>query len=212
MNRSRTRKASTPDQPTDGKRPYRMQRRAETQEETRQRILEATIALHEELGPRATSISAIAERAGVQRLTVYRHFPDDEAVFQACTSEWGRRNPPPDPSAWQGFEQPAERIRAALQAFHRYYAGTRRMWSVGYREAPDVPAIQPAINEFDQLLDGIAASLAPGRRGSKAHARALATIRHALAFQTWESLRGQGLGEGEVLDLVMSWMNLGVRG
>lgn len=189
-----------------------MQRRAESQDQTRQRILEATIALHEELGPRATSISAIAERAGVQRLTVYRHFPNDEAVFEACTGEWGRRNPPPEPALWEGIDEPAKRIHAALQAFYRYYAGTRRMWSVGYREAPDVPAIQPAINAFNQLLDDVAASLAPGRRGSRAHARALATLRHALAFQTWESLRGQGLDEDAMLELVVSWLGFRGRG
>ena len=78
--------------------------------------------LHEELGPRATTISAIAEEAGVQRLTVYRHFPDETAVFQACTAHWLGLNPPPDPSGWAAIEDPLERLKAALTAFYRYYA------------------------------------------------------------------------------------------
>lgn len=186
-----------------------MGRRAESQEETRQRIVDATVSLHEEIGLRATTICAIAERAGVQRLTVYRHFPDDKAVFQACASEWGRRNPPPDPAGWETIGEPGRRIQAALRAFYGYYAGTFRMWSVAYREGPSVPPVQPTLREYGELLDRTAASLAPGRRGSKAHARALATIRHALAFQTWESLRGQGLDDEAMLALVMSWLDLG---
>lgn len=188
------------------KRPYRMRRRAESQDQTRQRIVDAIIELHEELGPRASSISAIAERAGVQRLTVYRHFPDDEAVLNACTSEWGRRNPPPDPGVWADMADPAKRVRAALAAFFRYYAGTWRMWSVGHREAPDVPALQPVLAGFGQMLDGIAASLAPGRRGSKAHMRAVATLRHVLAFPTWENLQAQGLDDDEKVALAEAWL------
>lgn len=189
------------------KRPYRMRRRAEAQEETRQRIVEATIALHEELGPRATSISAIAERAGVQRLTVYRHFPDEEAVLRACTGEWGRRNPPPGPEAWRHESDPPQRALAAVEAFHRYYRRTWRMWSVGHREAPDVPPLQPVLAEFGRLLDGLADELAWGRRGSKSREGVRATLRHALAFPTWESLEAQGLDDPRKRALVQAWLS-----
>src|SRR5689334_9601108 len=94
---------------SDQKRPYRMQRRAELEEQTRLRITESTVELHEELGPARTSISAIAERAGVRRSTVYRHFPDEEALFAACSSHWRTANPPPDPGAWAAIDDPAER-------------------------------------------------------------------------------------------------------
>src|ERR1051326_6037138 len=99
---------------SDQKRTYRMRRRAELEELTRRRITETTVALHEEVGPARTSISAIAERAGVRRSTVYRHFPDEEALFAACSSHWRAANPPPDPSAWAAIEDPAERTRTAL--------------------------------------------------------------------------------------------------
>ena len=82
---------------SDQRRPYRMKRRAELEEQTRLRITESAVALHEELGPAHTSISAIAERAGVRRSTVYRHFPDEEALFDACSSHFRAANPSPDP-------------------------------------------------------------------------------------------------------------------
>src|SRR5919109_3159639 len=91
---------------SDQKRPYRMSRRAELEEQTRRRITESTVALHEELGPARTSISAIAERAGVRRSTVYRHFPDEEALFAACSSHWRAANPPPDLNAWVQIDDP----------------------------------------------------------------------------------------------------------
>ena len=91
------------------KRPYRMTRRAELEEETRRRITESTVELHEELGPARTSISAVAERAGVRRSTVYRHFPDEAALFAACSSHWRAANPPPDPRAWAAIADPAVR-------------------------------------------------------------------------------------------------------
>ena len=89
---------------SDQKRPYRMKRRAELEEETRRRITESAVALHEELGPAQTSISAIADRAGVRRSTVYRHFRDEEELFDACSSHWRSENPPPDVGAWAAID------------------------------------------------------------------------------------------------------------
>src|SRR5512133_2458195 len=97
---------------SDQKRPYRMSRRAELEELTRRRITESAVELHEELGPARTSIAAIAERAGVRRSTVYRHFPTEEALFAACSSHWRAANPAPDPTAWTMVADPAERTRA----------------------------------------------------------------------------------------------------
>src|SRR6185312_8925397 len=94
-------------------RKYQKKLRAEQQEETRQRIVEAMVALHREVGPARTTISAIAERAGVERLTVYRHFPDERSMFEACTSHYATVVPQPDPARWEGVEEPAERLRSA---------------------------------------------------------------------------------------------------
>ena len=97
-----------------GKRPYRKRRRAELEDETRLRITEAAVALHGSVGPARTTVSAVAERAGVQRATVYRHFPDERSMFAACSAHWIAANPLPDLGAWARIADPGERLRTAL--------------------------------------------------------------------------------------------------
>ena len=109
-----------------GARRYRLGERARQQEETRRRIVEATAELHAEVGPAATTISAIAERAGVQRLTVYRHFPEERQLFEACSALSEERHPSPDPAHWTDVADPRERTEAALGALYAYYAGDAR--------------------------------------------------------------------------------------
>jgi AcrR family transcriptional regulator len=91
-----------------------MRRRAERADQARQRIVEATVAMHGSVGPAATTIAAIAEKAGVTRLTVYRHFPDDDALFGACSTHWIAQQQLPDPGAWSQIGDPAARLRAGL--------------------------------------------------------------------------------------------------
>src|SRR5829696_6193269 len=109
------------------KRPYRKKRRAELEAETRRRITESAVELHGTVGPSHTSMSAVAERAGVRRSTLYRHFPDEAALFEACSAHWAAGNPPPDISAWAAIEDPDERLRVALAEFYAYYRRTERM-------------------------------------------------------------------------------------
>lgn len=191
---------------SEPKRPYRMRQRAASQEETRQKIVEATMQLHEELGPRNTSISAIAERAGVQRLTVYRHFPDETAVFQACTSHWLERNPPPDPAAWATEQDPVGRFRKALRAFYAYYARTQKMWTAAFRDVEEVAALQRPMNDVAAFLARVASDLIAAFGKVPDKARLAATIRHALHFQTWSELEAQGLGNARKVELVSSWL------
>jgi len=194
------------------KRAYRLSARAESQAETRLRIVEAAVALHEKLGPAHTPMSAIAERAGVQRLTLYRHFPDEAAMFAACTAHWGARHPFPEASLWDGIKDPAARTKAALAAHYDYYAGTRGMWTVAYRDAALVKPIQPVLAHVDAHLAELAESLAAafGRKGAVQRNLA-ATLRHALCFSSWVSLEARGLADnGSKVALVLQWLD-GVR-
>jgi AcrR family transcriptional regulator len=183
------------------KRRYTLKERARAREETRRRIVEATMALHEELGPRATTISAIAERAGVQRLTVYRHFPDETAVFQACTSHWLELNPPPSPKLRDGMTGTAA-IAAALDAFNPYYARTRRMWSASHRDVEHVPALQEPMRQYRGYVEGLADALAAGRAPL-----VRVTVAHLLAFPTWESLEAAGLDDAAKTRLGLAWID-----
>jgi AcrR family transcriptional regulator len=189
---------------SDQKRPYRMKRRAELEEQTRRRITESAVALHEQLGPARTSISAIAEHAGVRRSTVYRHFPDEEALFAACSSHWRAANPPPGPTAWAAIEDPAERLETALRELYAFYGSTEGMYTSLLRDEPLVPVVHQRLGEFYGYLRAIQDILMEGRR-LRGHAapRTRAAIGHALAFPTWRSLtREQGLADGSAVALM----------
>ncbi len=189
---------------SDQTRPYRMTRRAELEEQTRRRITESTVALHEEVGPARTSISAVAERAGVRRSTVYRHFPDDESLFAACSSHWRAANPAPDPRAWAEIEDPRERTETALRALYAFYGRTEEMYASLLRDEPVVPILQRLLADFYGYLRAIEDILMAGRglRGRAAR-RTRAALGHALAFPTWRSLaREQGLDDADAVALM----------
>jgi AcrR family transcriptional regulator len=194
------------------KRKYTLGKRAELQDETRQRIVEATMALHEELGPARTTISAIAERAGVQRLTVYRHFPDDEALFGACTSTWIARHPPPPPPEPDARARPEAFTARALQALYAYYRGAQGMLEVSRRDADLVPAIQPVIaarlRELDAYRDALVAAWAApaGRRNALR-----ATLGLAVQFEAWQAMERQGLSDAAMAALAARWAAAAAR-
>jgi len=189
---------------SDQKRQYRMTRRAELEEQTRQRITESAVALHEELGPAQTSISAIAERAGVRRSTIYRHFPDDDALFAACSSHWRAANPAPDPQTWMSIQDATERTRTALRALYAFYESTEAMYVSLLRDEPLVPAVQRRLRDFYGYLGFIQDDLTTARRLRGRRARYTgAAIGHALAFPTWRSLaREQGLRNDDAVELM----------
>jgi AcrR family transcriptional regulator len=186
------------------KRKYQQNQRALQQQETRERIVDAAVALHEEIGPVATTISALADRAGVQRLTVYRHFPSDEALFGACSSKWFGQHPPPDTSAIASGE-PRQRTRDVLLALYRYYEGTQKMWMSVYRDAARAPAVADALGGFEQYLASVQTQLLADWSPRRAKPLRV-TLAHALRFSTWQSLTRQGLGSPAIADLVSSWV------
>ena len=184
-------------------RPYTKTRRAELEQQTRERITEAAVELHGSLGPARTTISAIAERADVQRATVYRHFPDEEALFASCSAHWVAQNEPPDLAGWAAIRDPAARLAVALTELYAWYARTQRMLELLIRDLPLVPALQTQFR-LPGYLDAAADVLLAGRpeRGA-ARWRARAALGHAVAFETWLSLvRQQGLTGAEAIRLM----------
>jgi AcrR family transcriptional regulator len=189
---------------TDQPRPYRMQRRAESQQETRQRITESAVALHASVGPSRTSISAVAAHAGVRRSTVYRHFADEAALFDACAAHWAAGNPPPQLDSWSRIESPSERLTLALRELYAYYRRTEPMLDNLYRDAATAPLVEERFAAFRGYFDAARDTLMAGRqlRGT-ARRRMLAALGHATSFSTWKSLvREQGLTESEAATLM----------
>jgi len=187
-------------------RKYQKKRRAEQESETRQRIVEAMVDLHREVGPARTTISAIAERAGVERLTVYRHFPDERSMFEACTTHYATVVPGPDAAKWEDIEKPAERLRAALLAFYDYYRRAEDVLTHAVRDVPQLPALAAVLSPWREFVHRVREGLLEGwdvQPASKA--RLAAAVSHALQFETWQSLaRREGLQDREAAELMVT--------
>jgi AcrR family transcriptional regulator len=181
-----------------------MQRRAESQQQTRRRITESAVALHSTVGPSRTSISAVAAHAGVRRSTVYRHFPDEAALFDACTAHWAAANPPPDLALWSALKDPDERLRLALEELYTFYGRTEPMLDNLFRDEKTMPVVEERFAAFRDYLAAALDTLIAGRhlRGAaRRHTRA--ALGHAIAFSTWKSLvREHGLNNTDAATLV----------
>jgi AcrR family transcriptional regulator len=187
------------------RRSYEKRARAAQEEATRLRVIEAAMELHGTVGPARTTISAIAERAGVRRTTVYRHFPDERALFLGCSGVWRERHPVPDPATWSAIADPAARVEAALGALYAWYEGAEPMLSALLRDIEAMPIIAELQATRQAYLAGVEDGLASGWgvRG-KAARRLSATIGVALDFFTWRTLDGRGLGHGEAVAVMSS--------
>jgi AcrR family transcriptional regulator len=170
-----------------------MRKRAEQVDQTHQRIVQAAVHLHGTVGPAATTIAGIAEHAGVTRLTVYRHFPDEEALYLACSSHWMAQQVPPDPDAWAQVADPAHRLRAGLADLYRYYRQGQALLTRTYRDKAALPeSLQRAAEGIDRhyrdvLLEPFAGTCTRAQRR-----RLRAVLDHAVSFWTWRSLCLQG--------------------
>jgi AcrR family transcriptional regulator len=186
---------------------YELKERARAQQETRQRIVDATVALHREVGPARTTVAEIARRAGVGRVTVYNHFPDETALLGACSAQWVAANPPPDPAGWAAIENPAKRLRRALAELYSYYRANDAMLANITRDAPLVPALAEVLGAAgaadheramrEALLSGRTLNGGRGRRTR-------AAVGLAVSFSTWHRLtRDEGLEDSDAVKLMV---------
>lgn len=186
------------------KRKYEKKQRAEAEAQTRLRITESAVELHGTLGPAQTTMSAVAEHAGVRRSTLYRHFPDEVALFGACSAHWAAENPPPDITRWEQIEDPAERLAVALGEMYAYYRRAGGMIDKLLRDEGAVPVVAEKFAPYHQFMAIAADILARGRglRGNAAK-RTRAAIGHALTFRTWQDLtEAQGLDNDQAADVM----------
>jgi AcrR family transcriptional regulator len=180
-----------------------MRKRADQVEQTRRRIIDAAVHLHGTVGPAASTIAGIAEQAGVTRLTVYRHFADEQALFEACSAHWLSQQVPPDPAVWQRHADPEQRLRAGLADLYRFYRAGEPMLARIDRDHEHLPA------QFQQqLAAGNAAMrevLVAPLAGAWDERRLRALIGHAMAFSTWRSLcLDQQLPDSEAVEAMVA--------
>jgi AcrR family transcriptional regulator len=187
-------------------RSYQLKRRAERQEETRQRIVEATVALHEAGGGAAATISAIAARAGVERHTVYRHFPDELSLLTACTTHYSALHPLPDPAPWAEIADLETRVRTGLIAIYCYHRETEQLSTSLMRDLHDpspvmLKVLVPYFAYWRHVQDVLAAGW---EAEGKSDALVPAAVGHAISFATWKSLvREQGLDDAQAIELMV---------
>jgi len=188
------------------KRKYDMKKRAERHRETRRRIVEATVELHRTRGPANTTISEIAQRAGVNRLTVYNHFPDITDLLKACSRSWTERHPAPDPAPWAQISDPQQRLRKALTELYSFYALTEPMRANVLRDAQTMPELAALLEgSVVPYLAAVRDLLAEGWevRGKEGR-RLRATLKLAIDFHTWRSLeRGSDLSRKEAVEIMV---------
>lgn len=188
------------------RRKYELKRRAERQDETRRRIVEAAIELHSTVGPANTTVSAVAERAGVQRHTYYRHFPDERSLGLACSRLAMERDPPPDPDSWREIADPLARLHLALTELYDYFARNERLLANVLRDAEVHPLTAEIISlrmgpYQAAMREALAEALARGNHS----ARLLAALDLALDFHTWRTLvRRGGLSRDEAVETMVS--------
>lgn len=194
-----------------GKRRYELRKRAERLEETRRRITEATVELHLAVGPAATRISEVARRAGVQRATVYNHFPDDASLFAACSVHWRALHPGPDPGGWASIDDSGARLRTGLGELYAWYRKTEPMTGNVLRDSTHLPALREVVESgLGRYLEIVCATLAaPFRVRGRRRARVEAAVRAATDFHTWRSLAT--LGDAEAADLAAGLIELAAR-
>lgn len=196
------------------KRTYELKRRAERMAETRQRIIAATVELHGTIGPARTTIAAVAKRAGVERPTVYSHFPDQGSLFRACSGYVLATDPPPDPSRWKRMADPELRLETALRELYAYYARNHGLLANIVRDASLMPIVRevsaPWLRAADEMREALVVGWnTRGRRGRCV----LAVLGHALDFSTWESLVGrQELSEREAVDVMAELVSRAATG
>ena len=180
---------------------YELKRRAESQQETRERIIEAAIELHQTLGPRATTIADIARRAGVGRVTVYRHFEDEVALGRACSGAYNARNPLPDAERWRAIRDPSARLRTALRESYAYHRRTEAMSTRVLADGRDHEIMEPYRAYWAHAVELVMT----GRRArGRARLQLRAAIGLALSFDTWRTLaRDHKLTDEEAVEIAM---------
>lgn len=188
------------------KRKYRQKKRAEDTARTRRKITEAAVDLHGTIGPARTTTSAVADRAGVQRHTVYRHFPTDADLFRACSGHFFEINPWPDPRPWRKISDPKRRLETALAELYAYYERTEPMFSNVLRDADLVEPLRPTLVPMQAILaeTNDVLMVGWGARGRRKNVLS-AAINHAIDFHTWRSLTdGTKVTRAEAIELAIA--------
>jgi AcrR family transcriptional regulator len=194
------------------KRRYELKKRADEMAKTHARITEAAIDLHGTVGPSRTTLSAVAKRAGVERRTLYRHFPTEADLFAACSAHYFSANPWPDLAGWRAIRDPQQRLERALDELYAYYERTEPMLRNVLRDAELGDFARDAVAPLQVYLDEAVEVLVSGRQARGRRRELLrGALRHAVAFSTWASLSGNGIERSDAVKLLSAMVEASGR-
>ena len=193
---------------------YNLKARAERQQQTRQRIVETAVELHRAYGPAQTTITDIAKRAGVERQTVYNHFPDELSLLKACSAHNRSLNPLPDPEPWRLITDPQSRLRQALAEVYAYYRRNEQILANVARDAQANPnvrkVLEPRVKHQERMRDVLAAGWEHG--DGQPHKLLYGALWVSLEFQTWHTLvRQQAFEDEEGVELMVGMVQCLMR-
>lgn len=188
---------------------YTLKKRAEQQAETRQRIVEAAVELHGSVGPALTTISMVADRAGVQRHTVYAHFPDERSLFAACSGLFEERNPLPDAAAWRDIADRSERLVAGLGEIYGWFERNAALLALVLRDAQHHEVTrETSTRQFGSRMAAWQEVL-----GERLSAKQRAMLQLALSYHSWRSLAlDAGLEHAAAVDLIVRAIECAEKG
>ena len=189
-------------------RPYRKEKRALQEEETRRRITEAVVELHRTVGPANTTVTDVADLAGVSRMTVYNHFPTESDLIAACSTHWVAQNPFPDPAPWEAIDDPLVRLDTALGELYRFYRNTEDMMGKVLRDAPLVSPLEEVMEErWWPYLGLIVRVLGQGWPDDTAEEELDALLSLAVDFRSWKILTNSGLTDARAVECAASMVS-----
>ena len=182
---------------------YSTVRRAAMAQETRQRIVDAALALHAERGILGTKPAQIAARAEVALTTFYKHFPALGSLVRACTTRGRELIPAPDSAIVSALPPvPAVRIERMTRTLFEYYEAREPWLYVGRTEERLVPELQPVLQAQRAVRDAFVHAALEGTGASR---EAVAVATALVDFWAWRTLRREvGLSQEQASNAVIA--------
>lgn len=171
------------------RRGYRLGKRAQSASATRQRIVEATLTLHDEQGITGTSVRDVAGRAGVAPATVLHHFPRMDDLIQACGELTFAMAPMPTEAIFDAGADRASRVRRLTLELFSWW---ERLGVSGWNHLQVDRTALPRVDEWLREVAEMHRRLVATAIGRAAHSH-IEVVTAMTTQGVWSSMRASGI-------------------